>query len=59
MAEEYAAVNQSIIGFDAGSADPLTDLLRQGARTLLAQAIEAEVVKRTVFIDGIREKPAA
>lgn len=25
------------------SADPLTDLLRQGARTLLAQAVEAEV----------------
>jgi transposase-like protein len=43
VAEEYAAVDQSIIGLDAGSADPLTDLLRQGARTLLAQAIEAEV----------------
>ena len=36
-------MDQSIIGSEAGSADPLTDLLRPGARTLLAQAIEAEV----------------
>lgn len=28
---------------DASAADPLTDLLRRGARTLLAQAVEAEV----------------
>jgi putative transposase len=48
MAEEYAAVDRSDTPTDlavqAPSSDPLTDLLRQGARSLLAQAIEAEVV---------------
>src|SRR5262245_44432354 len=47
MAEEYAAVDQSttlpIAGPSAPCDDPLTDILRRGARTLLAQAIEAEV----------------
>jgi putative transposase len=28
---------------DGFSADPLTDLLRQGARPLIAQAVEAEL----------------
>jgi transposase-like protein len=47
LAEEYAAVQESTIatiaGPTAGSRDALTDLLRDGARRLLAQAIEAEV----------------
>jgi putative transposase len=47
MAEEYAAVDQftplPITGPMLGSQDVLTDLLRRGARRLLAQAIEAEV----------------
>ena len=30
-------------GDSAGGGDPLTDVIRQGARTLLAQAVEAEV----------------
>jgi transposase-like protein len=46
-AEEYPAMNQSTteirIGPLAPSQDVLTDLLRDGARRLLAQAIEAEV----------------
>jgi transposase-like protein len=47
VAEEYAAVDQSttlpVAGPSAHGGDPLTDILRRGARTLLAQAIEAEV----------------
>jgi putative transposase len=47
MAEEYAAVQESTIatiaGPAAGSRDALTDLLRDGARRLLAEAVEAEV----------------
>ena len=47
MAEEYAAVEESttlpIAGPTALGGDPLTDILRRGARTLLAQAVEAEV----------------
>jgi transposase-like protein len=47
MAEEYAAVDQftplPITEPMLGSQDVLTDLLRRGARRLLAQAIEAEV----------------
>jgi putative transposase len=49
MAEEYAAVDQSTTVPEASSADPLTDILRRGARTLLAQAIEAEVA---AWIEG-------
>ena len=36
-------MDQSTTVLEAPSGDPLTDLLRQGARTLLAQAVEAEV----------------
>jgi putative transposase len=47
MAEEYAAVDQSttlpIAGPTTGSHDVLTELLRSGARRLLAEAVEAEV----------------
>jgi putative transposase len=47
VAEEYAAVDQSTtppnLVAPAPPSDPLTDLLREGARSLLAQAIEAEV----------------
>jgi putative transposase len=47
VAEEYAAVDESttvpIVGPSISGDDPLTEVLRQGARTLLAQAIEAEV----------------
>jgi hypothetical protein len=48
MAEEYAAaVDLTITPTDlvvpTPPSDPLTDLLRQGARTLLALAVEAEV----------------
>jgi transposase-like protein len=47
MAEEYAAVEESttlpLAGPSAPVDDPLTDILRRGARTLLAQAVEAEV----------------
>jgi transposase-like protein len=47
LAEEYAAVDQLTTphapAFQAPPRDPLTDLLRRGAQTLLAQAIEAEV----------------
>jgi transposase-like protein len=47
MAEEYAAVDQSttvpIAGPTLGSQDILTALLRDGARRLLAEAVEAEV----------------
>jgi putative transposase len=47
MGEEYAAVDQSTtptaLMVPARPSDPLTDLLRRGARSLLAQAIEAEV----------------
>jgi putative transposase len=47
VAEEYAAVEQSttlpIAGPSAPCDDPLTDILQRGARTLLAQAIDAEV----------------
>jgi putative transposase len=47
VAEEYAAVDQSTTLPFAGPSDlgddPLTDILRRGARSLLAQAIEAEV----------------
>ena len=46
-AEEYPAMSQSTTGIRivplAPSQDVLTDLLRDGARRLLAQAIEAEV----------------
>jgi putative transposase len=42
-------VNQSTTVPEASSADPLTDILRRGARTLLAQAIEAEVA---AWIEG-------
>jgi putative transposase len=35
---------EPIVGLPAPNDDPLTDILRRGARTLLAQAIEAEVV---------------
>ena len=45
MAEEYAAEDQSttlpIAGPTPGSQDVLTELLRSGARKLLAEAIEA------------------
>jgi putative transposase len=48
MAEEYAAVDQSttlpIAGPMPGTIDVLTDLLRDGARRLLAEAVEAEVL---------------
>jgi putative transposase len=43
VAEEYAAVDQFTTPLEAPPRDPLTDLLRQGARNLLAQAVEAEV----------------
>ena len=47
MVEEYAAVEESttlpIAGPTPGSKDVLTDLLRDGARRLLAEAVEAEV----------------
>src|SRR6478752_6811013 len=47
MAEEYAAVNQSttlpIAGPIPATIDVLTDILRDGARRLLAEAVEAEV----------------
>lgn len=47
MAEEYAAVGESttlpIAGPISGSKDALTDVLRDGARRLLAEAVEAEV----------------
>src|SRR4051794_40818327 len=47
MVEEYAAVGEStalpIAGTITGSRDILTDLLRDGARRLLAEAVEAEV----------------
>jgi putative transposase len=47
MAEEYAAVEESTIlplaGPTPGAKDVLTDLLRAGARRLLAEAVEAEV----------------
>src|ERR1700740_612173 len=47
MVDEYAAVEESttlpIAGPMAPSKDALTDLLRDGARRLLAQAVEAEV----------------
>jgi transposase-like protein len=47
VAEEYAAVDQSTTLPGPGPAspvdDPLTEILRKGARDLLAQAIEAEV----------------
>jgi transposase-like protein len=47
MVEEYAAVEQSttlpIARPMPGSKDALTDLLRDGARRLLAEAVEAEV----------------
>ena len=53
MAEEYAAVDQSttlpLAGPTPGSQDVLTELLRCGARKLLAEAIEAEVAD---WIDG-------
>jgi putative transposase len=48
MAEEYAAVHESttlpMAGPTPGSQDVLTDLLRDGARRLLAEAVEAEVL---------------
>src|SRR3954452_9430505 len=48
MAEEYAAVEESTIlpiaGPTPGTRDVLTDLLRDGARRLLAEAVEAEVL---------------
>jgi putative transposase len=47
LAEEYAAVHQSttlpIAGPTSGTQDVLTELLRDGARRLLAEAVEAEV----------------
>jgi len=47
MTEEYAAVEESTIlplaGPIPGAKDVLTDLLRAGARRLLAEAVEAEV----------------
>jgi transposase-like protein len=47
VAVEYAAVDEStalpVAGPSGLGDDPLTDILRRGARTLLAQAIEAEV----------------
>ena len=47
MAEEYAAADESTTVTPAGpsapSDDPLTDILRRGVPTPLAQAIEAEV----------------
>ena len=42
----------SVVAFrapDGFSPDPLTDLLRQGARDLIAQAVEAELV---AFLDA-------
>jgi putative transposase len=59
MAEEYAAVDQSTtqptLGPSAPSDDPLTDILRRGARTLLAQAIEAEVTAHLEARAGLRD----
>jgi transposase-like protein len=60
VAEEYAAVEESttlpIAGPSDPGDDPLTDILRRGARTLLAQAIEAEVAaylqERAHLVDG-------
>jgi transposase-like protein len=47
VAEEYAAVDEStalpIAGPSTPGDDPLTEVLRRGARSLLAQAVEAEV----------------
>jgi putative transposase len=47
LAEEYAAVDQSttlaIAGPTPGTQDLLTEILRDGARRLLAEAVEAEV----------------
>src|ERR1700761_5124906 len=47
MVEEYAAVEESttlpISGPMPGTQDALTDILRDGARRLLAEAVEAEV----------------
>jgi len=47
VAEEYAAVGESttlpIAGPTPATKDALTDLLREGARRLLAEAVEAEV----------------
>ncbi len=47
MVEEYAAVQESttlpIAGPTPGTRDVLTELLRDGARRLLAEAVEAEV----------------
>jgi putative transposase len=47
MAEEYAVVGESttlpIAGPMPDTKDALTDLLREGARRLLAEAVEAEV----------------
>src|SRR5262245_45733051 len=41
-------MNQStakpVVGLPTPSGDPLTDIIRRGARALLAQAIEAEVI---------------
>jgi transposase-like protein len=50
MAEEYAAVGESttlpIAGLMPDAKDALTDPLREGARRLLAEAVEAEVAAR-------------
>src|SRR6478672_7299938 len=47
MVEEYAAVGESttlpIVGPMPDTKDALTDILRDGARRLLAEAVEAEV----------------
>jgi putative transposase len=47
VAQEYAAVDESttlsIAGPSVPGDDPLTEVLRRGARTWLAQAVEAEV----------------
>jgi transposase-like protein len=54
--EEYATVHQATCepfafpsSQPAGVEDPLTEVIRQGAKTLLAQAVEAEVA---AWIDG-------
>ena len=51
---------------DGFSADPLTDLLRQGARHLIAQAVEAElngflpeIIEGIEFRDGIKHESKA
>ena len=46
MANDMHMTKDTVVAFrapDGFSPDPLTDLLRQGARDLIAQAVEAEL----------------